>query len=63
MNREKIIVLAAAALLIWVSWLVRYDVQLRSAQARPVVIVMLDRWTGSVYFSFNGEPWQEIKDK
>lgn len=58
MNQEKIKVVAIAALIVWVSWLVRYDVHQRSV-AGPPVIVMLDRWTRSVYVSF-GHEWKEI---
>jgi hypothetical protein len=59
-NREKFIV-AVLALILWVSWLVRYDVQLRGAQG-PAVFVLLDRWTGTVYWSVGGDQWKEVQN-
>jgi hypothetical protein len=58
----KIVVVAMLVLAMWVSWLVRYDVQQRSATG-PAVIVKLDRWTGTVYLSVGGDPWREITHK
>lgn len=57
-NREKIIV-AVLALILWVSWLARYEVSPPTARN---MIVMLDRWTGTVYVSFSGDQWKEIMD-
>ena len=58
-NREKIIV-AVLALILWLSWLARYEV---SPPTERGIIVMLDRWTGTAYVSLGGgERWQEIKD-
>lgn len=55
-NREQIIV-AAVALILWVSWLARYEVQPPTDRG---LIVMLDRWTGTAYVTIGSERWQEI---
>lgn len=53
----KIVVAAILALIVWVSWLVRYDVQPPTDRG---MIIMLDRWTGTAYVSFGDQRWQEI---
>ena len=60
MNRQGIIGIAVVASLIWISWLFRYDIQTRTAPG-PMV-VMLDRWTGTVYVSYVDHLWIEIKN-
>jgi hypothetical protein len=49
----------AVCLVAWCSWLFRYDIRPGSSQF-PFVY-LLDRWTGSTYFSRVGGVWEKIE--
>ena len=57
MNRAKLIVALAVCLVAWSSWFFRYDLR----QASHNRVYLLDRWTGSTYFTVGGRDWREIK--
>lgn len=54
----RFVFIAVLTLVLWVSWLARYEVQPPTDRS---VIFMLDRWTGTVYVSFQDDGWREIK--
>lgn len=59
MNRAMLLVALAVGLIAWCSWLFRYD--LRQASSNLPAAYLLDRWTGTTYFTVGGGDWREIE--
>lgn len=53
---------ATFLLIVWVSWMFRYDVPTHLEAVGTKVPIILDRWTGNTYL-YSGGKWDKIETR